>query len=157
MQDLDFLWRTSFPVPLKGVRHTLIAGSAFDLKSPVETYSRLFYVRSQLSLGSSLEFFSDGQEVAFYVIDGTVSVEGQTYSGPGLLHFYKGASIEILAITEAHGLLLGGDSFPEPRRIWWNFVSSSQERIERAKKDWRQQAFPKSQVKTEFFPLLRAE
>jgi redox-sensitive bicupin YhaK (pirin superfamily) len=124
-----------------GVKSTLIAGSAFGMKSPVPTYSRLFYVHSQLKADARLGFETEGQEAAFYLIDGTVRVEDQTYTGPGLLHFKPGVKIEFQALTIAQGLLLGGDPLPEHRRIWWNFVSSSPERLELAKTKWREQKF----------------
>jgi len=136
-----------------GVKHTLIAGNALGMKSPVETYSRLFYVHSQLKAGSTLEFPTEGQEAAFYVIEGTVQVEDQTFTGPGLLHFKQGVEIKIDAKTDAQGLLLGGDPLPEHRRIWWNFVSSSPERLEVAKKKWREQTFPKIPGEMTFIPL----
>jgi redox-sensitive bicupin YhaK (pirin superfamily) len=136
-----------------GVKFTLIAGSAFGVKSPVPTYSRLFYIHSRLNVDSRFVFETEGQEAAFYLVEGTVRVEEQNYTGPGLLHFKPGVKIEIQSMTSAQGLLLGGDPLLEHRRIWWNFVSSKPERIELAKMMWREQTFPKIPGEAGFIPL----
>jgi redox-sensitive bicupin YhaK (pirin superfamily) len=136
-----------------GSKHILIAGEAFGLKSPAKTFSRLFYIHSVFEPGSKLRFSAQGQESAFFLIEGTLRVDGQNYTGPGLLHFKFDSIIEFDAQTRAEGLLLGGDPLPEHRTIWWNFVSSEPEKIALAKKKWREQSFPKIPDETDFIPL----
>jgi redox-sensitive bicupin YhaK (pirin superfamily) len=146
--------RTALPsVELDGVRHRLIAGSAFGMRSPVRALSRLFYVHSELPAGTRLRFDSEGQEAAFYLVEGEVEFEGRIYAEPGLLHFKPGSAIEIVARRDSRGMLLGGDPLGEHRRIWWNFVSSRPERIEAAKRLWKAEGFPRIPGEIEFVPL----
>jgi redox-sensitive bicupin YhaK (pirin superfamily) len=152
--NFEHLDSASLPTTeIEGVRHRLIAGEAYGLRSPVNTYSRLFYVHSQIPAGKCLRFDSIGQESAFYLVNGEVEFEGKNYSEPGLLHFNSGVRFEILARKDTVGMILGGDPLGEHRRIWWNFVSSRPERIEEAKKLWRAQGYPKIAGETEFVPL----
>jgi redox-sensitive bicupin YhaK (pirin superfamily) len=67
--------------------------------------------------------------------------------------FAKGAPIDFTALEESHVLILGGEIFPEKRFIFWNFVSSSEERLEKAKRDWQDDKFPKVINETERIPL----
>jgi hypothetical protein len=64
-----------------------------------------------------------------------------------------GAEVTLGAARPARAMLLGGAPLGEKRHIWWNFVSSSLERIERAKADWRAQRFPAVPGETDFIPL----
>lgn len=136
-----------------GVRHVLAAGEAFGLRSPVKAFSRLFYAHSEIAAGSRLVFDPEGQEAAFFLVSGEAEVDGETYAGPGLLHFDVGVRVEIIAKSACSGLLLGGDPLVEHRRIWWNFVSTRPERIEEAKRRWKEREFPKVPGETEFIPL----
>jgi redox-sensitive bicupin YhaK (pirin superfamily) len=61
--------------------------------------------------------------------------------------------VHFTAIEDSHFMLLGGEAFPEKRFIWWNFVHSSQERIEQAKIDWRNGNFGPVIHESEFIPL----
>ena len=73
---------------------------------------------------------------------------------PGqLLVFKPGAEIIAKAHAPARVMLLGGEPMDGPRHIWWNFVSSSKERIEQAKADWQAGRFAKVPGETEFIPL----
>lgn len=119
----------------KGVRHRLIAGEAYGARSPVRTQSPLFYVHSALEAGAR-ETLPDGYaERAAYVITGEVEADGRRY-GEGQLLVFGSGEAAIAARTPASLMLLGGEPVGE-RHIEWNFVSSSKERIEQAKADWR--------------------
>lgn len=137
----------------EGVRHSLVAGAAFGKKAPVRVYSRLFYLHSEIEPGARLEFDPEGQQAAFYLVSGSVEVDGKEYVGPGLLHFKPGASFVLTARSSSYGMLLGGDALPEHRRIWWNFVSSRPERIEEAKRQWAAQAMGQVPGEKEWIPL----
>ncbi len=138
---------------IDGVRIRLVAGRAFGLESPVRTHSRLFYVHTEFPAGSKLEFNPDGQEAALFMANGRIRTGGQTFDGPGLLRFPADRPIVFEAETPTNGMLLGGDPLRGHRRIWWNFVSSRPERIEEAKRQWRDGKFPKVPGESGFVPL----
>jgi len=119
-----------------GVRRRLIAGEAYGARSPVRTHSPLFYVYSELEAGAR-ETLPDGfAERAAYVIEGEVEAHGSRFAAGQLLVLAKGADAVLEARSPARLMLLGGEPVGE-RFLEWNFVSSSRERIEQAKADWR--------------------
>jgi redox-sensitive bicupin YhaK (pirin superfamily) len=136
----------------RGVRRRLIAGEALGVRSPVRAHSPLFYVHSRLDAGAR-EHLPDGYaERAAYVIEGEVEVDGTRFAEGQLLVFGSGpATLEARAPTAL--MLLGGEPVGE-RYIEWNFVSSSKERIEQAKADWRAGRFKLPDFDDrEFIPL----
>ncbi|TBW34755.1 pirin family protein [Siculibacillus lacustris] len=138
-----------------GATATIVAGEAFGLRSPVPTFSDLMFVDVVLADGARFHVPADHAERAAFVISGAVSIAGQTgtFEEMRLVVFAPGAEI----VLEAHGptrlTLIGGEPFPEKRHIYWNFVSSSKDRIEAAKADWRAGRFPGIAGETEFIPL----
>lgn len=140
-----------------GVRINLIAGRSDGLVSPVRTLSELVYADVILTNGGSYRVASDFEERALYVPGGELLVVGQTGSfGAGELMVLKpGAEIVVSAAGyhSARFMLMGGDPFPERRHIHWNFVSSSLDRIEQARQDWRERRFPGVPGESEFIPL----
>ncbi len=125
-----------------GVKARVLLGSAYGKTSPVKVYSPLFYVDAHLEAGAELELPSEYPERATYVAAGSVVCGRETVTEPKLLVFHTGQRAVLRATTDARVLLLGGDPLDGPRHIWWNFVSSSAERIERAKRDWAERRFP---------------
>ena len=119
----------------------LLAGSAFGAVSPVQVHSPLFYADAVLQAGAELELPGEYPERAAYLVQGSLSLGDQLLTEPQLLVFHPG-SARLRAASEARVLLFGGTPLESPRHIWWNFVSSSPERIERAKRDWREGRFP---------------
>jgi redox-sensitive bicupin YhaK (pirin superfamily) len=136
-----------------GVDLTVVAGEAFDLRSPVVTLWPTLYVHVQLAPGSSLEVPSDYGERAVYVVQGELRIDGIPVTAGQLGVLEPGKNSILQAKGDARVMLLGGERFPTPRYIWWNFVASSQERIERAKERWQRQQFPTVPGETEFIPL----
>jgi hypothetical protein len=120
----------------KGVMRRLIAGEAYGARSPVQTHSPLFYVHSRLDAGAREQLPNGVSERAAYVIEGEVEADGQRFGAGQLLVFGNGGPAVLEARTPAQLMLLGGEPVGE-RFIEWNFVSSSKERIEQAKADWR--------------------
>ncbi len=128
------------------IQYKLIAGEVLGHKSPVPVYSPLFFIEiksktvQKISIGKDL--FG---EVAMYVLDGTVTIEGNSYGSKQLL-IAKNASLCEFEMNENSSVyLFGGEPFPEERFIFWNFVNSDKEIIEQAKVDWFDQnheAFP---------------
>ena len=119
-----------------GVWARVIAGEAFRRRSPVNTRSPLFYVHCALQDGAKVELPSDYPEHGAYVASGSVEYRGQIFQAGQMLVFAAGAVEGLAARGRAIVMLLGGEPVGE-RFIEWNFVSSSRERIEQAKADWR--------------------
>jgi redox-sensitive bicupin YhaK (pirin superfamily) len=136
-----------------GFKARVIAGSAFGATSPVEMVSPWFYVEVSLDAGMKVPLDADHEERAIYVVDGEIEIAGERFEGPRLLIFRPGDRITITAIRAARMMFLGGDALEGPRHIWWNFVSSSKERIEQAKQDWKTGRFAHVPDETEFIPL----
>jgi redox-sensitive bicupin YhaK (pirin superfamily) len=136
-----------------GVELTIVAGQSFGLRSPVVTRWPTLYVDAQVSQGATLEVPTEYEERAVYVAQGAVEI-GETKVGEGRLAILEpSAAISLRAIGDTRAMLLGGRRFATPRHIWWNFVASSQERIERATERWEKQQFPIVPGETEFIPL----
>jgi redox-sensitive bicupin YhaK (pirin superfamily) len=114
----------------------LIAGEAFGEKSPVPVYSPLFYLHCELAVGARAELPAGYSERAAYVATGTVEIDGRPFEAGQMLVFQSKGAPAITARTPATVMLLGGEPLGQ-RFIEWNFVSSSRERIEQAKADWR--------------------
>jgi redox-sensitive bicupin YhaK (pirin superfamily) len=136
-----------------GVWARVIAGSAFGLMSPVETLSDWLYAEVKLDAGASAPLDPDQEERAIYVVDGEVSIAGDTFDGPRLLIFRPGDRITATAIRDARLMFLGGAALEGPRYIWWNFVSSRLDRIEAAKADWQSGRFKPVPGESDFIPL----
>lgn len=125
-----------------GVTVHLLAGAAYGATSPVATLSPLLYFEARMPAGSRLELPS-APERAIYVVEGAVTCEQQRADARHMLVFAQGSTPVIEAASPTRLVLLGGEPLDGPRHIWWNFVSSSQERIEEAKRDWREGRFPR--------------
>ena len=131
----------------------LIAGSAFGHTAPVKTYSKMFYLDALVPAGASVTLPDDHEERAVYVVDGSIMIAGVTYTVGQMAVAAPGADIAVDAIDDSRVMLLGGAPIDGPRHIWWNFVSSSQARIEQAKDDWKNGRFEKVPGDDEFIPL----
>ncbi|MDU0340509.1 pirin family protein [Bosea rubneri] len=136
-----------------GVKARVIAGSAFGKTSPVAMVSDWFYVEVTLGAGMSVPLDADHEERAIYVVSGEVEIAGDRFEGPRLLIFKPGDRITVRATQPSVMMFLGGAALEGPRYIWWNFVSSSKERIEQAKEDWKQGRFGQVPDESEFIPL----
>jgi redox-sensitive bicupin YhaK (pirin superfamily) len=152
----DFSHYAAASLPLlegEGKSVRVVAGSLFGKTSPVKTFSHLFYADAALRAGAALALGAEHEERAIYLFEGTVEIGGQLFEAGRLLVFSSGDEIAVKAESAARILLLGGEPMDGPRHIWWNFVSSSRERIEEAKADWKAQRFPSVPGETEMIPL----
>jgi redox-sensitive bicupin YhaK (pirin superfamily) len=131
----------------------VIVGSTGAARSPVKTFSPMFYFDAQLPANSTFDLAPDYPERAVYVVDGEVTLCGTLLKEGQMLVLPEGDSVEIRAISDARFVMLGGTPLDGPRFIWWNLVSSSRERIEQAKRDWAEDRFAKVPGETEFIPL----
>ena len=137
-----------------GIEIKLIAGEAFGRKSPVPVYSPLYFLEiksaaaQKVSIGEHL--FG---ESALYILEGSITDGTHTFE-PKQILIAKDSTLCTFEMAENTTIyIFGGEAFPEERFIFWNFVSSSKERIEKAKTDWQQQLFPKVPGETAFVPL----
>ncbi|WDT67201.1 pirin family protein [Cloacibacterium sp. TD35] len=131
-----------------GVNYKLIAGEVMGKKSPVPVYSPLYFLEIKTQKAQKLnlgEYFFG--EVGMYVLDGTVKIDGQGFGTKQLLIAKTATICEFETSENATIYLFGGEPLSEPRYMFWNFVSSDIDLIEKAKKDWYDQ-------NTEAFPLI---
>ena len=136
-----------------GVELTVIAGEALGMRSPVITLWPTLYVHAQFAHGATLDMPPDPGEHAVYVVQGELTVGEMPVTAGQIAILEPGKNTRLRALGGARAMLLGGERFPTPRYIWWNFVASSHERIERAKERWERQQFPAVPGETEFIPL----
>jgi redox-sensitive bicupin YhaK (pirin superfamily) len=137
-----------------GVDAVLIAGTAYGERSPVKIFAPMFFLEVQLAAGAELPLPDEHAERAVYVVEGAVSW-GELDLVATQMAVCNGPAAPSLRAREASRLmLLGGAPLDGERRLWWNFVASTRERIEQAKADWREGRFPKvSGDEEEFIPL----
>ncbi len=119
-----------------GLRWRLVCGEAFGARAAVKTFSPIFYLHCELDEGAQVEAPNEYSERAAYVADGEVECDGHTYTTGQMLVFAPNAPAIVRARRRSTVMLLGGEPLG-PRFIEWNFVSSSKDRIEQAKADWR--------------------
>ncbi len=120
-----------------GLKVRVIAGSAYGETSPVQTFSGTLYADAILETGAFLPLPQDHVERSVYILQGSIEIAGEEFSEHRLLIFRPGDHISIRAITPARIIIAGGEPLDGERHIWWNFVSSSKDRIEQAKADWK--------------------
>ena len=125
----------------EGKRVRLVMGSAFGARSPVEFPHPSLFAEAVLAPGAVLPLDPDYDERAVYVASGEIDIAGDTFGEGRLLVFRPGDRISILATAQSRLVLLGGEPMDSSRHIWWNFVSSSMERIRQAKEDWQAKRF----------------
>jgi len=124
-----------------GVSLRLVTGKAYGLSSPVRVPMEIFYADADMAAGSTLALPNEYEERGAMVVGGTVEANGQTFGDGAMILFEAGERAELQADGNARVMLLGGAPLDGPRHVWWNFVSSSMERIEEAKEDWRRMLF----------------
>lgn len=137
--DPDFAHHGAGDLPIfqeQGAWARVLAGSAFGLTSPAKTHSPMTYVHWDLQTGGTARMDASFAERAAYVTSGAVEIDGRRVEAGSMAVFARGGDVTILALEPATVMTLGGETIG-PRYIDWNFVSSSRERIEQAKADWR--------------------
>lgn len=136
-----------------GARFRLIAGEAYGHTSPVKTFGAMHYLDCDAEEGARFSLPTGQAERAVYVASGQVEIGGTPLPARHMAVFDGVDDVSVYATAASRVMLLGGDSLDGPRHIWWNFVASSRERIERAKYDWKSGHFPKVPGDDEFIPL----
>jgi redox-sensitive bicupin YhaK (pirin superfamily) len=119
-----------------GLHARLVLGELHGLRSPVATHSPTLYLHWQLQPGSRTALPAGYRERAVFIAAGTVEIDGQRFDAGSMPLLTPGQPAQIEALTAATVIVLGGEPLGE-RHVEWNFVSSSRERIQQAKADWR--------------------
>ncbi len=137
-----------------GKRVRLVLGEAWGARSPVDFPHPALYAEVVLAPGAVLPLDPHYDERAVYVASGEIDIAGDRFEAGRLLVFKPGDRISILGLSNARLMVVGGEPMDGPRHIWWNFVSSSKDRIEAAKADWLNRRFPLVPTdEVEFTPL----
>jgi len=136
-----------------GAAMRLVVGTAFGMRSPVQTFSPIFYLATEFSAGAALTLPPEHEERAVYAVDATIDVDGLAVAPGQIAVLPSGRDVVVRAPTAARAIIFGGAPLDGERHLWWNFVSSSRARIEQAKADWRAARFGQIPGETEFIPL----
>ncbi len=131
----------------------LVAGEAFGLAAPLKVFSQIFYADAEFEPGGTLRMTKEHPERAVFVVGGALDVAGAQVASGDMVVLDERDDVTLTAKGPARAMLLGGAPLDGPRHLWWNFVSSSRERIERGKADWRAQTIGRIPGETEFIPL----
>ena len=137
-----------------GARLRVVAGRGFGLESPVRVYADTFNVALDLAADAELDIDPAHAERALYVLEGDAQLDGADLPAQHLVLLDRGTTPRLRAKTPLKAMLFGGEPLDGPRHLWWNFVSSSKDRIEQAKQDWAAGRFGTIPGdSTEFIPL----
>ena len=139
-------------VEVGGVTVRVIIGEAYGKTSPVHVYSSTLYLECVMPKGSEVALPGQYDEIGAYVVSGSVSIDGRSYGAGVMAVGCGGAAVTLTAEEESRVMVVGGEPLGE-RYLYWNFVSSSKERIDKAKSDWREGNFGQVPGETEFIPL----
>ncbi|OJF97529.1 pirin family protein [Pararhizobium antarcticum] len=126
----------------RGLQGRIVIGSFEGMGSPVSVFSDTLYVDLTIEAGRSAPFAAQWEERALYILEGEAIIAGDHFASNQLLVFRPGDEITVTAGAQGcHIMLFGGAAMGSARHVWWNFVSSSKERIEQAKEEWRSGRF----------------
>ena len=139
-------------VVVEGVTVRVLVGQAFAASSPVKTFSQTVYLDVSLPTNGRMKLPALAPELAVYPVDGDVLVDGQTVAACTLAVLEPGQASELSAVACVRLLVLGGEPLGH-RFMWWNFVSSSKERIAQAARDWQAQTMGQVPSETEWISL----
>ncbi|WP_395407757.1 pirin family protein [Pseudoduganella sp. UC29_106] len=138
---------------IEGAEVRVMIGTAFGMTSPVQTYSETLYIDVKLRAGQGLALTGLPQEAAIYPVSGTIEIDGAPVALQTMALLDTATSQRVQATSDAQFVIIGGEPLDGHRYLFWNFVSSSKERLKQAADDWEAQRFPKVPHETEFIPL----
>jgi redox-sensitive bicupin YhaK (pirin superfamily) len=137
-----------------GVAARVIMGSLWGATSPVTQHVATIYADIALEPGATLPITAEADERAVLVATGDATLDGTPLVRHSLYALAPGVPMVLRATSATRVMLLGGEAFATKRHVWWNFVSSSRDRINQAKDDWRGGRFPTVPGDdTEFIPI----
>jgi redox-sensitive bicupin YhaK (pirin superfamily) len=137
----------------EGVHLRLVVGKALGKTSPVRVFAPMFYLAAEFSAGGRFVLPAEYAERAVYALEGDLSIGGATLAAGQMAVLSAGDEVEISAATSARAVFFGGAPLDGERHLYWNFVSSSRDRIEQAKQDWIAQRLGHVAGESEFIPL----
>ena len=137
----------------QGLKAKLMIGTYENHSSPVVTKSRMLFMDIFSEIKREKVFSFQEKELALFLVSGHAIVNDQNLVVDDLIVISDPKNIKIQLFTDTRFIVVGGDPFPEERYLYWNFVSSSKERLRKAAEDWKNQRFPKVPGETEFVPL----
>ncbi|MBK0369030.1 pirin family protein [Flavobacterium agrisoli] len=136
------------------VTYKVIAGTALGKKSPVPVHSDLYFIEIKSSKDKTISIGNQLYgESGLYILEGSITSNNQVFGPKQILITNDSSLCEFEINANSTIYIFGGTPFPEEHFIYWNFVSSDKNRIEKAKQDWEAQLFPKVPNETEFVPL----
>lgn len=124
-----------------GASARIIMGSLWGATSPVTAHAPTIYADIALRPGAAVPIDAEADERALYVAEGEATLDGVPLVPMTLYVLRPGHAATLRSATGGRAMLAGGGAFATKRHVWWNFVSSSRERIEQAKVDWREGRF----------------
>jgi redox-sensitive bicupin YhaK (pirin superfamily) len=136
-----------------GVNARVIMGSLWGRTAPTTCHAETIYADIQLAAGASVPIDAVADERAIVVALGDAALDGEPLERHTLYLLRPGTPMTLRSDGGARVMLLGGEAFRTPRHVWWNFVSSSRDRISQAKHDWKEGRFPTVPGEDEFIPL----
>jgi len=137
----------------QGALLRVLAGRGYGAESPVRVFADTLYVAIDLDADAQVTLEPSHPQRALYVLDGAAQLDGTDIPQQHLIVLDAGVPHALRARTPLKAMLLGGEPLDGPRHLWWNFVSSSRERIEQAKRDWLEGRFGAVPGDDEFIPL----
>ncbi|RJE88083.1 pirin family protein [Paracoccus onubensis] len=144
----------------EGIEARLILGRAYGETAPAKMYSDSFYLDVTLAARARFPLPKDHEDRGLYITEGSIRIAGQEFEAGQMMVFRPGDEITVAAGDRGARLMaLGGETLNGPRYIWWNFVASSREKIEEAKREWREARWGQGQFdlppedQDEFIPL----
>jgi redox-sensitive bicupin YhaK (pirin superfamily) len=156
-EELDPAFESVSDLPLiegAGASAQIIMGELWGKKAPVTTYAETIYAEINLAPAGSIPVDAGADERAVMLVGGDANIDGQPLELYSLVVLKPGATMTLRSSSGGKVMLMGGEAFSTHRYVWWNFVSSSRERINQAKADWEEGRFPKVPGDDlEFIPL----
>ena len=132
----------------------IIMGELWGVRAPTTTYAQTIYADILLEPGGSVPIDASADERALYVALGEAELDGEALEPMTLYVLRPGITATLRSTAGGRVMLAGGEAFATPRHVWWNFVSSRRDRIDQAKRDWRERRFPEVPGDAEeFIPL----
>ena len=125
-----------------GLSARILIGSLWGATAAVTQHAATIYADLVLGAGASIPIDAEADERAVLLVEGAASVDGVALEQFTLSILAPGVAMTLTASAPSRLILLGGEAFATPRHVWWNFVSSSRDRINKAKHDWQSGAFP---------------
>ena len=129
-------------IQAEGISARVLMGTLWGATAATPQAAATIYADIVLTAGAQVPIDADADERAILVTEGAVELDGQPLKRFALTVLAPGQPMTLTATTNARAMLLGGEAFSTPRHVWWNFVSSSRDRIHQAKDDWNARRFP---------------